>query len=693
MTARVDRGSKLQVVLFSGGRGSSVISRGLIGNPRFSLTVAVNGYDDGASTGEIRRFLGDSLGPSDFRKNASRLARELHSCEGALLDLLDLRFPKASPAAEAADVFRIARGAAAARTTFGGTVGSTLGMLGPATRDRIAGRLERFEAELTSAGRPFDFSDCSVGNLVFAGGFLACGRRFNAAVANYCALVGLPDGLVENVTDGTNAFLVALDLNGRILGSEAEIVDAKRRNRISDIFLIDSPLGDVERARLGSLPPPAIAELLEGRSVHLPVNPRLAERIAVADLIVYSPGTQHSSLFPSYLTRGLSAAIARNITAIKLLVTNIQTDAEIAGGSAVDVIERAVHYLKGKGRLGTPTPCLITHFLINDPGAQDPPAPYLPLGRLEDLEDPRLIRIGNYEDGATGCHDAAKILTPFIESLLADQRVPKVAVWLYGAESADKLCQSLLELVRGGIERVPVAPTVFYSRAESLDRDFIASLPFAVRNLGEGGEAAGQLFRRAILEEAYDYAVLFESSGMYRGEEVPSLVSPLRFGRLDAVWGSRRLSVRDIHESYRLRYRHNRLLGAISYVGSHLLSLTYLLLYGRYVSDTLSGVRAVRARFLADDRVALDHRCANQYLLSALLRQKADVLETPVRFFALSPERVRRTNVLDGLHAICAILAGRFARGRAPDGALAAGTPAGGIHVAGTDRPVSRCVE
>ena len=82
---------------------------------------------------------------------------------------------------------------------------------------------------------------------------------------------------------------------------------------------------------------------------------------------------------------------------------------------------------------------------------------------------------------------------------------------------------------------------------------------------------------------------------MYRGEDLVALASHLAIGRLDAVWGSRRLSVRDIQESYRLRYRKNVLLGAVSYFGSHALSLAYLFLYGRYISDTLSAVRAVRA--------------------------------------------------------------------------------------------------
>ena len=85
-------------------------------------------------------------------------------------------------------------------------------------------------------------------------------------------------------------------------------------------------------------------------------------------MIIYAPGTQHSSLFPSYLTPGLSDAIAANLKAIKLLITNIQADAEIAGSSAVDIIGRAVYYLKEKERLSTPTPALITHYLLNDPG-------------------------------------------------------------------------------------------------------------------------------------------------------------------------------------------------------------------------------------------------------------------------------------------------------------------------------------
>ena len=168
--------------------------------------------------------------------------------------------------------------------------------------------------------------------------------------------------------------------------------------------------------------------------------------------------------------------------------------------------------------------------------------------------------------------------------------------------------------------------------------------------------------RRALEQQAFDYVMLFESSGMYNGEDAANLASHLTSGRLDAIWGSRRLSVRDIQASYRLRYRHRALLGAVSYAGSHVLSLLYLALYGRYVSDTLSAARAVRVGDALRVPVPLTDKLANQHLLSLLLRRKAEMFEVPVQFFAISPDQVRRTSAWDGLRAIGAVLEGRVQR-------------------------------
>ncbi len=137
---------------------------------------------------------------------------------------------------------------------------------------------------------------------------------------------------------------------------------------------------------------------------------------------------------------------------------------------------------------------------------------------------------------------------------------------------------------------------------------------------------------------------------MYNGEDIAGLASHLTLGRLDAVWGSRRLSVRDIHESYRLKFRHQRCSARSAIAGSHALSLLYLALYGRYVSDTLSAARVVRAADALTLAVPLNDKLVNQHLLSGCSAGGPRCSRVPVQFFAMAPDQVEADDgPLDGL--------------------------------------------
>ena len=647
---------RVRAIVFSGGRGSGALVRLLAANPGVDLTVAINGYDDGKSTGEVRRYLGNCLGPSDFRKNASTIAATLQSCPKPLVELLDHRLPEPCSREDALAALRSVELGARVVGVPAQRVGALAAQLPAPARAALREALGAFESDLATGRDQFNFSDCAVGNLVFAGHFLVAGRDFNGAVDRYSALVGVPAGVIMDVTDGANAVLVALDRSGVLLASEADIVDAGRRNHIQEIYLVDAPLKETEGSE---------AELRAAIAAHektLRLNPALLPRIDEADLIVYAPGTQHSSLLPSYLTPGLGSRIARNLHAAKVLVTNIHEDAEIPDASAVEIVEKALYYLREKGANPLPAPCLISHYLINDPERAQAETPYIPLGSLQRLEDPRLVRIANWEDAATGRHDAAKVIAPFIQALTTREKRPSVAVLLLETDSRDKLAQSVLEATRAGLARLPVEATFFYASELPLPPELTSALPFPARNVRAAGVTGGDVaaFRAAVDAGGFDYVALFESSGMYRGEDLVGLLALLRGGRVDAAWGSRRLSLQDVRESYRVRFDKSPLAGALSSLGSHALSLATLVLFGRYVTDTLSGARAVRRELLERVGFALEDKTLNHRLLGVVLGSGGELFEAPVHFLSMSPQQAKRTTVGDGLRALGALIAGRL---------------------------------
>ena len=200
-------------------------------DPRVELTVGINGYDDGASTGEVRRFLGDALGPSDFRKNASRLARLRRDVSRPRSSISSIAACRTAPPRPISQPGRRARRRSAPARTCRRSI---------RRRARPSRRGCDASTRSSRAGRPINFQRRERRQLRVCrrlprvrSPFQRGGRRLLRA--------GRPAaGLIENVTDGANAFLVALDDDDRLLGSEEEIVDAKRHNRVKEIFLIDA---------------------------------------------------------------------------------------------------------------------------------------------------------------------------------------------------------------------------------------------------------------------------------------------------------------------------------------------------------------------------------------------------------------------------------------------------------------------
>lgn len=172
------RTSDPNVVVFCGGRGSASIIRELLGRPRVRFSLLVNAYDDGLSTGALRDFISGMLGPSDFRKNLSYLLDLYSAQQYALQQLLEYRIPEGSDRSIGTRLEHFAR--TGETGDLPEPMASLLADLDKPNRERISEFLREFFDYAKGKQSEFNYSDCSFGNLIFAGAYLKTGN-FNAA--------------------------------------------------------------------------------------------------------------------------------------------------------------------------------------------------------------------------------------------------------------------------------------------------------------------------------------------------------------------------------------------------------------------------------------------------------------------------------------------------------------------------------
>ena len=86
---------KIKISIFTGGSGNVELARNLceLNNKtdNISINFIINGYDDGKSTGFLRKLVPGMLGPSDFRKNCSNTILPNNQREETLKTILDYR--------------------------------------------------------------------------------------------------------------------------------------------------------------------------------------------------------------------------------------------------------------------------------------------------------------------------------------------------------------------------------------------------------------------------------------------------------------------------------------------------------------------------------------------------------------------------------------------------------------------------
>ena len=672
---------RVKVVLFSGGRGASSIATALAEHPQIDLTVLVNTYDDGLSTGRLRQFIPGMLGPSDVRKNISTLSPGAQRHQAALKQLLDHRLPQPTARAQALETLALL-----ATGRLGQGVDPAVAKAWPDLLVRqtqligtYCGAFLRFEAEAFAQGRAFDYGDCSVGNLLFAGCFLDQGRDFNRAVAEFSRFCEVR-GTVLNVTDGTNYVLTAVTRDGRYLPNEASIVSPMQGTSVEEIFLLDDYLPAEQAADLAELDRDERLAFLRSRHRTPRPHPDAIAALETADLVVYGPGTQNSSLLPSYLTAGVAEAIASNRNAKKVFVSNIAYDHDIEGRGVDDILQAFLHAMGRKGEVSHLPDALLTHVFVQAPDAAN--LNRAQSGRYVKYDvnalGGRKVRAADWEAGA-GRHSGGQIVDELLSVVqeLVDVKIAPfrhtLSIVVPALDEARTVRKVLADLERLDVSALNLNKEIILVDGGSSDGTVeLARLHPSVRvySLPQGTWGRGEAVKLGISKARGNVVVLFPADDEYDAADIVSLAEPIVKNQYAVVFGSRTIKCVDVSANIRAVYgEHNRLGYWVSKYGGMAVSMLSLALYNRFVSDPFSTLKAFDGAVLKALRLGASGVDLDAEVIAKLARRQQFILEVPVQYRPRTRAQGKKTRMGDGLRALATLVWWSVRRDEGPSGA------------------------
>lgn len=309
----------MKIVILAGGTGSIALQTGLheLIDHRIKgvdTKIIVNAYDNGLSTGAVRKVLGGAiLGPSDVRKNQTTRLKLRQNCDEALMQFLDIRFTIEAAKAEEFCLQKLTQ------------LQKDCSTFTDRRLDPIFAAVKKYFSIPTAS--QIDYNDFSLANIVYAGLAAMHGNSLRKAATIMADVMGIPDNVLVN--DDRSLFLGAITKSGKRITDEGDIVSWNNpSDPIIDVFFLDE----------------------HGEESTPILNLESIKAIEEADLIIMSSGTQWSSLIPTYASSGFYEAISMSKAKI-LMVMNRVPDKDAPNQSASDIINTLVPKYFPKGRI------------------------------------------------------------------------------------------------------------------------------------------------------------------------------------------------------------------------------------------------------------------------------------------------------------------------------------------------------
>jgi 2-phospho-L-lactate transferase/gluconeogenesis factor (CofD/UPF0052 family) len=564
----------MKIVIFAGGRGSLSLQKSFLNMPTVETTFLVNGYDSGLSTGFLRQNIDGFLGPSDFRKTISSILNIIEP-DSSLGSFLEKRV-------SIAELYGVYAQDSSLLSIMANHPNLTL-----ARASFLANQILRSLKHLQNREGVYDYLEpLALGNLVLAGLYLKS-LNFNSSLEELCEAIGLPNNVkVLNITSGENLWLGAVLESCAVVNHEEQIVGSRPKSPISKLFLTKNLICEAPHSNCDykTMDQHEISRLLS-ESTSPALNSAAAQAVSTADAIIYSTGTRHSSLFPSYLTAGIKDLIQSNESARKIYLANSLPDLDVCEGETeIDLLEKHLNLLGensvdevwvSKGADTEYCPTSNFHDYPISPSQalwQARKMGFSPESFIDPTSLHLLIR---------------RTLSPELKSTYYERNLLSIVI---PSKEDRYMLEKSLEVIKYEVDKFlfPVEIIVSYATENSyieLMKDDFPTIIF-VASQGTSRYAA---IKTGFESSCGEYILIWAADNEYAADEIAKMVHTVQHDKEIVAIGSRSHFAPGTGYLKEV-YKGKRALFWTSRIGSTLVCATMGIRFGRFISDPFSGI-------------------------------------------------------------------------------------------------------
>tara|TARA_B100001964_G_scaffold238082_1_gene302863 strand:- start:9176 stop:10357 length:1182 start_codon:yes stop_codon:yes gene_type:complete len=323
-----------KIVLINGGRGAKEIIP-FLEKKKYKIISIVNAYDDGKSTGVLRDYF-NTLGPSDLRKVMQLMIDKNIKNYNFIINLFECRLPKINNKYILEELDKL--------INYNENKIFNLNNLSKTISNYIVHKLifflKLYNRYKKNNKIDLILSDMSLINCIIVSLIFEKNQQIDKALKDLKTTFKIKSKILIN--SNSIKHLVALRRSGKFLNSEAEIVETRSNVKISRIFLLDKKI----KLNLFKNKNYIQKKLILDNLNNVPKLSRSSfDALTSADIIIFCPGTQHSSLYPTYMSLDFKKAIETNNKAKKIFITNIGADYETPKYDSFDYLNGAYNYI------------------------------------------------------------------------------------------------------------------------------------------------------------------------------------------------------------------------------------------------------------------------------------------------------------------------------------------------------------